>query len=651
MKIHYLILMLGWSYLMQAQMPRDDDYSNWDWENQNQNNWQRKLGAGEADPEGDGDGWANIAPPFAPGSSRVGDIVDVYIDGDYTKSKGWKLIWAHFNSIYPYFILYHTHLGLVRTFFYLDNITAFDDVVATLSFHRPNSNNPGILNSKKNGVWATDKYLSGSQTGASDLMAVVIPNVGLKSWCSADFPILLDNNIKNNRYNDKKWVFKFYGSDNYGIYIKGTSTPPPGSDDQHTISGGDPTINSLSAQQAQFHKQLKSTTSFLNEMKNSANSINENSPKFLQKYKSKIQQIGSIAEVFDAAVGISSGAGAVLGFLKLISGSFDNGNTSTLTSSIEYIELEGNMSIKRLLGGNTLKVPGVNGSKFPPVSWDPLDCVLGYFNMTKTPTMRVVRPYRKYGCTSSNEWIYRITDPLTRHVRGYAGKFKKYQLDEDLELVWYDQPGLDLIDVHFAIVCKPNGTGNRLYSIQDPSIARYRHVKYSTFREEEDLDVPNPIYQDLEKGRFVIHKFDPDPSKIIYGTPYIKMDQFKGIVFEVPEDTDVKIRVVAKFRSRHYTEPLIFQNDYNFDVVEENPHQNILFCNQETNIAYNTYYPTTTYLSLGPGNYTETYRATTIELVPGFNGYPDFIAEALESDLPTRGNTVIRTVNYSCNSG
>ena len=669
MKLPTLILMLVITTLVQAQMPRDDDYSNWNWEDQSQNNWQRKLEAGEADPEGDGDSWTNIKPPFAVGTSRIGDIVEVYTAKDYTKAKGWYLIWAQFNGIYPYFILYNKYLSLVRTFFYLDNILPFGELMATLSFHR-STDNPAILNSNQNALWATDKYLDDSQTGASDVMAVMIRGVALRTWCSADFPILLDNNIKNSKYNSRKWVFKFYGVNNYDIRIKGSSTTPPGANEQHSISGsnlGTGIINDLASRQAQFHKQLKTTTGFLNEMKNSANNVNSNSPKFLQKYKSKIQGIGSIAQTFEAAVGVSSGVGAVLGFVNLISGTFSTGVAPNLTlkSTIEYIDLEGSMRVEQLLGGNTLKVMGVNGSKFPPVSWDPYDCVPGYFNMTKTPTMRVVKPYRRYARPEGKYNAVLTNADITRYsltpayVSGYPGQYKKYKLEDDLEVVWNNPLNageFDLIDIHFAIICRPTGTGNRLYSVASPNIARYQHYvgdggwSYST----RQLDVPNPVYRDLEKGRFVIHKWNQDPSKVIFGTPYIKMNQFKGIIFEVPEDTDVKIRVIAKFKSTSSAKPIIFQNDYNFDVSEEYSHQDPypLFPDEEvSNFRYSDYYQDPkTYLSLGPGNYTGTYKAMTIELVPGFTGHPNFLAEGLENNLPTRGNTVVRKLNYNCSS-
>ena len=641
MRYLLLFIILGSFAPLLAQMPKDGDYSNWNWEDQNQNNWQRRLDAGESDPESDGDGWANINPPFSPTSERTGDIVDVYATQDYTKEKGWELIWAQFDGIYPYYILYNDHKGIARAFFYLDGNEVFSNLLASLSFH--DINNPGILAYREEGSWPTDKYINGSQTGSEDLISVVIPQVDLRTWCSADFPIFFDNNIQNSRYDSKKWVFKFYGTENYNIKIQGTNITPPDASGQHTMSGGSVGSGFFSADHAKFHKQLKTTSDFLQQMKNSTKDINGSSPKFLQKYKSTVDNLSNVAQVFSAAVGVSSGVGAVLGFFKLVTGTFDDQNSTKPSAIIQYINLEGTMDIQKSLGGNTLKIPGVNGAKFPPVAWNPYNCPIGYFNMKKTPTMKEVKPYEKYGCLPSGLWIANRQDYLS----GYEGKYKKYKMNENIELVLNEIDGMQLIDVHFAIVCKPTGTGNRAYSVKDQYISRYRH--YNLLGQGVNVSVPNPVYKELNNGRFIIHKFDEVNDEVIFGTPYIPMNQFKGVTFELPEDTDVKIRVVAKLTSSHYDKPIVFQADYRFDISEENPDDNKIFCNNEqTNFLFSDYYTGEAYLSLASGTYNSFYKAQTVELLPNFVGEPNFIAEAVDDIYPTRGNTVIQRIDYNC---
>ncbi len=624
-----------------AQMPRNGDYSDWDWEDQSRDNWQRRLDIGENDPENDGDGWAQINPPFLPAAERVGDIVDVFATQDYTREKGWNLIWAQFDGIYPYFILYNKHKSLVRVFFYLGGDEAFTNILATLSFHEDSS--PGILAYVNEGIDAPNKYVNGEREG-NDIISVVIPGVGLRTWCSADFPIFFDNNIQNQSYSNKKWVFRFYGADEYGIRIKGRNVTPPGYDSQHTISGGSTFPDNFSAQHAKFHKQLKNTNSFLNEMKSSVSSINENSPPFLYKYKKEVDKLSGLRDIFSAAISISSGVGAVLGFVKTITGIFNKEESPKPSAIIQYVDLEGSMNIQRSLGGNTLKIPGVRGNKFPNVPWNPYNCPLGFVNLKKAPVIKATRPYRRYGCLAPYTAFLNRVD----YISGYSGMYRKYKLNEDIHLALNEIDGLELVDIHFAIVCKPNGSNERNYSIKDRSIALYRH--YLINGQGDNYSVPNPIYKALEDGRFIIHKFDEENNEVYFGTPYLQENELKGVIFEVPEDTDVRLRVYAKFNSSYYQDPVIFQADYNFDIQEEAPNRSIVSCNREqTNFLFSDYYTGAPFISLGSDTFSDAYSGQTIELTQGFIGNPSFQAEAIRI-YPTNGNTVIDRFNFNCDA-
>ena len=130
------------------------------------------------------------------------------------------------------------------------------------------------------------------------------------------------------------------------------------------------------------------------------------------------------------------------------------------------------------------------------------------------------------------------------YVSGYGGKYKKSKLDENIQLALFEIDGMQLIDIHFAIACKSTGLGNRGYSVKRQYIAKYLHCNLSG--QDQDALVPNPVYSELENGRFIIHKFDEGNDDIVFGTPFIKRNQFKGITFEVSEDTDVKSRDTDK---------------------------------------------------------------------------------------------------------
>lgn len=59
---------------------------------------------------------------------------------------------------------------------------------------------------------------------------------------------------------------------------------------------------------------------------------------------------------------------------------------------------------------------------------------------------------------------------LTNYEQKYPGKIKKYKFDDDIILAQQRIIlGLSLMNIQFAIVCKPNGTGDRKYSIKSVS--------------------------------------------------------------------------------------------------------------------------------------------------------------------------------------
>ena len=644
--LNFLIILLSLQAL--AQMPTDGNYSNWEWEDQSQDNWKRK----------DGNIWVEINPPFKPETERIGEIVDIYATQDYTKTKGWQLVWAQFDGVYPYFILYNNHKSIIRAFFYLDEVS-FDHVLATLSFH--DINNPGILTFGEEHQTATDQYLDGSNLN-DDLISVIVPFVGADNWCSADFPIMFDNNIQNSRYNSKKWAFKFYGCENYQIQLKGQLGPA--STDQHTITGkkSDLTTASLSAEHSKLHKQLETNDKFMLQMQKSVKEINGDSPEFLQSYASLVQALKPVSQVFSAAVGISSGVGAVLGFLKIVSGTFDDSNSSKPAAVIQYLDLVGTMDIELNLGGNTLKIPGVNGSYFPVVNWDPYDCPMGYFNLEKTPTIKKTTAYDKYEFSDDDYSfgykngkifsIYRIlnfpmllTGGTHSTVSGYPGKFVKYKFEDDNVITINQIPGLTLKTIHFALVCKANGTGNRKYKIDQKTIALRAFADVSG--REYPAPIDNPVYNGLEKGLLKVYKFDEENDEIYFGTPELTMNRLKDIIIEVPEDTEVKLRVIAQFTSDKYEKPIIFQANYNMNVQTVTAEKSVVWGKMEQpTFPFSDYYSGDVSLEFNSTK-TGTYNAHEIVMKAGFIGKPNYTAIAADI-YPLRGNTQINYVNFNC---
>ena len=647
-----------------GQMPTDGDYTNWNWEDQTQANWRSKYG----------NEWIDINPPFAPTTERIDNMVEVHSSGDYTKAKGWKLLWAQFDGYYPYFILYNPYKGIVRAFFYLET-TPFSDVLATLSFNDINS--PGILSYGNEYQSSTEDYYSGDVSSDNDMIAVVIPNIGAETWGAIDFPILYDNYIQNIKYKDKKWVFKFFGCYDYKIKLSGSQTSDTTIlSHQHTITApkNSLSVSSFSANQAKLHKEIQSVEQFLKSMNDSVKAIGVDDPEFLKSYKSVVTGlVPSFYTLFKNISGISQGVGAVLSFFKIITGTFgESTQTTKPAATVEYINLQGSMKLQVTLGYNTLSIPGVSGTYYPPnLLWEPFNCPMGTINLQNTPAISATAPYEKFGYYKPGlgysfydgnlvyikgldeyplVFVNKVSLPLaTTYPRKYPGKFKKYGFNEDITLSMQSLPGIELIDINFAFICKPNGTGDRLYKMEDKYLAAHYFYDQNGYNLVGPVPLENPVYKALIEGRFIIHKFGPSGKEIYFGTPYMPMNKLKGIVFEVPEDTEVKLAVVAKFSSSYYTTPIIFKAVYNVDEYQVPYTMSRVFCGQEqSKFPFSGYYNSPLYLYVNTTS-TSSYSASVIELKPGFVGDIGFTAESLPltKDLEN-GNTQINIVDYYC---
>ena len=146
--IAYLLLFL-FSIPILAQMPTDGDCCNWNWEDQSLDNWKR------ATPSG----WSRINPPFLPETPTNGKLYKIQEIGDYTKIKGWELVWTQFGPsdiVNPYFILYNKYRGILRTFFYLESYEAYSHTAVTLSYSYF-SKKPGVLTAGDEYSIAPDK--------------------------------------------------------------------------------------------------------------------------------------------------------------------------------------------------------------------------------------------------------------------------------------------------------------------------------------------------------------------------------------------------------------------------------------------------------------------------------------------------------------
>ena len=660
MKRTILLFFVLWTGILysHAQMPTNGDYSNWSWENNDQNNWKRK----------DGSTWREIRPAFAPTTEKVGLMVPIILTMDFTYAKGWRLIFADFGGEYPYFVLYNIHKSLIRTYLYTEGQPIYSQLLVILQCLNKDHRFLAMID---NGINAIES----NKDNLSEYVSCIMPGVGLNNWAIAEFPVLFDN--KHLGLSNYQWKIDFYAIDqfNLNLTINGTAKPMNDQSFYTLTSLGNPvsgnTFSTATAGLTKLTTNVQSIEKLVENMHKSADKIleNQNNENFLKDYANTVKSIKNYTDVIHAVSSGASTLSAIAGFVKTIFGITDPAkSTPPVAYNLEGV-ITGNMTIQRPLRGAILSIPG-SYSYFPPnLPWQPYNCPIGIINLQKEPTRKRTTPYSRFGNNDNGNtspgskngkpglynvaecpgnWIYAsaaIPELCTSCSPKYSGKYIEYKLDEDIVLAKQNIEGLTLLDVKFALVCKPSGSGDRKYSINTPYIAS--HYFYSTNGTRYVVKTPNIVYKKIKEGQLIIHKYDIDNDEVYFGTPYVPMNQFKGVTIDVPEDTDVKLGVLATFRSDKYNDLILFKTTYNIkddpNPVTASPYMAGGY--EQVVFPFSNYYETNQYqLSNSPNS--SHYVGKQIVLKPGFRGVSGFHATA--RDNKGNGNTVINSYGYNC---
>ncbi len=647
-KYFLLLIAVGWSSVGWGQscMPQNNDYTNWNWEDQNNCNWQSAIRGT----------WGNINPPFAGDASRLEKMTEVYLTSDYTKAKGWKLLTASFgiDKNYPYFILYNERRAIIRAFLYLDEIP-FTHAAISCSY-LSSSSKPGILTMGNRELLAADKY---PYAVDNDMILVVIPAVGTKSWACADFPVTFDPNVTAEMYRNSHLQFKFLGCNNFNINIEGTQTPQDlaTTKGQFTVTGksGDfsSTLNKLSLLNTRLKKDLKTASEISSKVKEVLGKIPEDSKPFLLKFKKETSAFNNdFSTVIKGVSSVQPAIGAVLGILSTFAGSDPNSSTQTSPTATAYdIKLSGTMDINQVLNGCDLKVPGalkqINQPN-PPITY--YDCPLGLINLKTTPTVLASQRYRRWSTRPSGYTVYRVTS-------GYDGWYNKVKFNSDVNIVINNLSGVILKDIKFAVLFKPkkNIDSKLNYNITDDFNAEDQWV-YSN-GQTVNGKVPNIVYNDLNIGKLVLHNYDIDNDQIFYGSPYMDISCLKGFTQEVPEQTEVYLGVIAILSVPGSSDSYVFKANYamNVSIPNTNGLNAVQNSNEQTLVyPYSDYYNGDGFKTDISSPSQNQYNAMEINLNSGMIGNVGFQATAKSYPSKCLGsNSTFENINLpsSCNNG
>jgi len=621
----FQLLVYGSSF---SQIPVGDgaDPCTWDWEDQRPENWLRSDGK----PLFRGGGGMEICPPFAKtpnGLSYCADgnglLAQIRETRDYKKAQGWYLFQYSFgpNIDWPYFILYNKYRAILRIFYFIGNSVENSSYAsASLRFSSLSPAPPlAILSSAVPYKFASDKYFARDKNIVNDLIAQSIPDGAIQNhWNAVDFAIMFDPNYGDKQYKGAKMYIKVEAVDESKIVLDGRSASDPTilEGDRFVFSGkGNENTKDLNILK-EGAVTLKNAAEYSKSISEELDSIKPKDQEFLQRFK-RDMIAANVPEFLATLSTISSVASGLFSAANFLNGLFGSGAAPPVIN-YQVLKFTGSITKQKPMIGFDVKVPGVLPSGLDEKK-AAFDCPLGLINLSKTPNINATTPY----------YVYCIN--LPDFDKKYLGRYVQYNLDTDIEISINDirdENGvqeMSLQDLKFAIICEAQKDNKEKY-----------YYDITTPPNCTSIPTPDRVYNDLMKGKFIIHKFNPDKqiperAEVYFGTPFVDPEYFRGVTFEVPEKTDVYLGVSALFKVKGYEQPVVFHAKYKFDpiIVPAVKKEVYYIVEEQTTFPSSKYYNfDKPLIVLDKPLASGTYTTGTILLEPGFISEPGFLATA-----------------------
>ncbi len=246
LKICIVALLISLSHLVKGQTcannaipPPVCEYSAWNWESDACQMWVANT-----------EGTARLIPSPFHDASLPSKLLDIRLTQDYTKAKGWELVFRDFgcnNAMpNPHFVLYNRFKGILRVFVYNNSNTQYINGYAMRLKPSPTSVNRATAFSA-GGTFPTytpERYLNQDfSEGYSPLQQDAIVYVGghgetfQHNWLVADFRPGLDMHLDNPAYKDATFTVEVFVITEWSLQARiGNDTQPVNND--LTFTGG-----------------------------------------------------------------------------------------------------------------------------------------------------------------------------------------------------------------------------------------------------------------------------------------------------------------------------------------------------------------------------------------------------------------------------
>jgi hypothetical protein len=503
------------------------------------------------------------APWYSPINGALNRI---YLDQDYTKIKGWQLLRMNMGGrspiATPYFVLYNKFRGIIRTFFFIDNVGVYPNgLTITMSHNSSNgSYSSGVLALSQPLAQSQDYYLQ-NRNNNHEIISYVTRFTSQRGWVFADFQAGFDSNVGNSQYSGSSLEFDVLAITINNVRLAGAlnfKTEQQVQEGGYGIGGAATGVGTSGLNNFLANGQKVLTAVGSDDLNKLADNYKLKADKTVATVHIPVTQAqhGAIStavshsgSTLKTVVGLAGALGPWVGLIGSVVGAlWPDDNPSAPAAAPFYptvsngtLSLKGTISTTAPKTSFTMQVPG-SQHFFPHNPGAPTnqtdggnqpyyDCPLGIFTIKNTPIVgaMVFTPSEGYASVSP----YRLT-------------YASYLVTNDLIPIYNAAAGLKLESVQASIVAE--------------SPTRYFNA---TVNGPNGQPVPNFVQKEVYSGE--VEVVAANDSLVTYGTPFINIENFKNEAITAFYDSKVYVRIKAVLMPKDAplgTPPIYFVQDY-----------------------------------------------------------------------------------------
>jgi hypothetical protein len=549
----------------------NENHNGWNWESNQCIMWRARTTSQTL----------YIGSPFLQQSNETIDLIN--LQNDFRKEDGWELIRRDFGCeqplTIPWFILYNKYRGLLRVYFFINNNNK-TDIIVTMSSTIMGGFRSAVVSGARPLMLAPDKYLNPADD-FDELIATATAKPAGSSWNVAEFTPIFDPNIKNNKFTNTSIRFEILGIVTNNVQLNGqghsiTDKYSMSGKNMKTSSNASTTFNAGNAKKVIKH--AKDLTSSIKELKSEAEKV-VNNKDIPEEFKEEFKEVIASPDArFKQALGVVVGAasktnpylsvaGTVLGILWPSKTKNGQGEPFTPTKTTTTMNFTGIITTQTLEQPIIIRTPGnlrTNNHNLPYY-----DCPLGIFNIRNQPRLNKINYNRFIGTIAKEGCSYEV------EVHHLFEKYDSYRVSNNIGGSFNASAGLELVSSQAAIMGELST--KKLF-------AKGLFVQAGCERVWFDYPLHH-IKADLEVGRVQI--VSTEGHQTIIQTPYVDIECFHNMTFNVPEGTKVWVRVKAVLKRIDEgadATPIFYIQDYSIENAGQGTPHNTTYSNATFNV-------------------------------------------------------------------